>query len=100
MKLEQLLNGVEIVKATADPALEVGALRYDSREVEAGDVFVAITGFATDGHKYIAKAAELGAAVVICEREPEIDIPYVMVKSPAVRWHRWVRHTSDIRRRR
>ncbi|MGM9648662.1 MAG: UDP-N-acetylmuramoyl-L-alanyl-D-glutamate--2,6-diaminopimelate ligase [Butyricicoccaceae bacterium] len=81
MKLEQLLNGVEIVKSTADPALEVGALRYDSREVEAGDVFVAITGFATDGHKYIARAAELGAAAVICEREPEIDIPYVMVQS-------------------
>lgn len=81
MKLQQLLEGVEVIQSTADPEMELGALRYDSRAVKAGDAFVAITGFETDGHRYIGKAVELGAAVIICEKQPEVEIPYVKVVS-------------------
>lgn len=70
MKLKKLLAGLEILSATADPEQEVAAIRYDSRVVEPGDVFVAMRGFATDGHKYIPQAMERGAAAVICEVPP------------------------------
>ncbi|MCD8355381.1 MAG: UDP-N-acetylmuramoyl-L-alanyl-D-glutamate--2,6-diaminopimelate ligase [Clostridia bacterium] len=83
MKLEKVLRGVAVTEQTADAACEIGELKYDSRQVKPGDVFVAITGFETDGHKYIGKAAELGASVVVCEHVPEggIPVPYVRVES-------------------
>lgn len=46
----------------------------DSREACEGAIFVAIRGENTDGHKYIKKAAELGAAAVICDHIPS-DAP-------------------------
>ena len=81
MVLSELLKGIQIVKATASMDLNVSGVSYDSRKTEPGDLFVAVTGFAVDGHNFIPKAAEKGAAVVLCEREPEMDIPYVMVQS-------------------
>lgn len=78
MKLEELLRGVAVERMTADPATEIGEVRYDSRAVGQGDLFVAIRGYATDGHQYIAKALEQGAAAVVCEEAPA-DVPAIVV---------------------
>ena len=42
----------------------------DSRKVIPGALFVAVKGFASDGHDYIASAIEKGAAGIICEHIP------------------------------
>ena len=81
MTLQEILNGVDVVSSTAAMTAEIGELKYDSRAVQPGDVFVAITGYATDGHKYIGKAMEQGAAAVVCERIPEGEVPYIQVAS-------------------
>lgn len=81
MLLSKLLERVEILECTAQPDTEITGISYDSRNTKQGELFVAITGYATDGHKFIPKAAENGAAVVLCERKPEIDIPYILVSS-------------------
>ena len=77
MKLEKILKGVDIAEQTADTGMEIGELKYDSRQVQNGDVFVAITGYETDGHKYIGKAIELGASAIVLEHVPEggISVP-------------------------
>ena len=62
MKLQELLKDVAVKNSTAAQAIEIKEVRYDSRAVQPGDLFVAIRGYATDGHKYIAKAMEQGAA--------------------------------------
>ena len=46
---------------------DISGVAFDSREVQKGYVFVAITGIKTDGHLYIPKAIELGASAIICE---------------------------------
>lgn len=46
---------------------DFSGVTFDSREVQKGYVFVAITGVVTDGHLYIPKAVELGAAAIVCE---------------------------------
>ena len=70
MKLEELLKSVAVKNSTAAADIDIHEVRYDSRAVGPGDLFVAIRGYATDGHKYIAKAMEQGAAAVGCEEAP------------------------------
>ena len=79
MKLRDLLQGVEVVKASADMDMEITSVAYDSRKVTPGGLFVAITGFVTDGNRYILMALEKGAAAIVTAVEPDEDIPYVLV---------------------
>ncbi len=37
-----------------------------------------MTGYETDGHRYIPMALEKGAACVLCEKEPAESVPYVL----------------------
>ena len=79
MKLSEIIEGLEVVEATAGPDMEIAGLCYDSRRARPGSLFVAITGFESDGHRFIGSAAEKGACAVICEKKPECGIPYVLV---------------------
>ena len=79
MKLKELLHGLDVLELHADEALDITGVQYDSRQVTPGALFVAISGFQTDGHKYIPKAMENGAACVVCEKKPEAGIAYVLV---------------------
>lgn len=77
MKLRQLLKNISILDYAADPETEITGVSYDSRQTQPGDLFVAIKGFAADGHRFIPKAVEQGAAVILCEEAPGEGIPYV-----------------------
>ena len=79
MKLHELIKNLSIIEMNADAELEISGVSYDSRKTEKGDMFVAIRGFEADGHKFIPKAVENGAAVILCEEKPSCDIPYVLV---------------------
>jgi UDP-N-acetylmuramoyl-L-alanyl-D-glutamate--2,6-diaminopimelate ligase len=49
----------------------VNSINFDSRQVDNGDVFVAVKGFVSDGHFFIEKAIDLGASTIVCEELPE-----------------------------
>ena len=66
--LAETVNG----ELYGDPAAIASALTTDSREVTDGAIFVAIRGENSDGHTYIAKAASMGAACILCDRLPEV----------------------------
>lgn len=51
----------------------------DSRKVQKGQTFIAIKGLTVDGHNYIDKAIENGASEIICEKDLDIDVPYIKV---------------------
>lgn len=58
-------------------------MQYDSRKIKEGDIFVALKGYTVDGHKYIEKAIERGAKLIILSEDVKnIDksISYVKVK--------------------
>ena len=52
----------------------------DSRKVQPGQLFIALVG-ERDGHDFIPKAMENGAAAVLCSR-PCGDIPAIIVEDP------------------
>ena len=64
------LQGLEPLEVHADLSREITGICYDSRAVKPGNLFVAICGYDTDGHKYIPMALEKGAACVLCEKAP------------------------------
>lgn len=75
MKLKDIL-------LSADVDIEVSGISYNSRLTKPGDVFVAVTGFKTDGHKYAKSAVENGAVCVVCEHEIEgVDVPCIIVEN-------------------
>jgi len=82
MKLEEILNGINIAEILGETSKEISGIHIDSRKVESGHMFVAIKGTQTDGHAYIGKAIEKGASTILCENLPEdIDknITYIKV---------------------
>ena len=81
MKLAQLMKDIEVIKTNVALDTEIENIAYDSRKVTAGSLFVAVTGFVTDGNKYIPMALEKGAVAVVTATEPAQEIPYILVKS-------------------
>ena len=79
MKLRDLLRDLTILETNADMEMTISGVSYDSRKTERGDLFTAMAGYETDGHKFIPMAREKGAACVLCQRRPEGDAPYVLV---------------------
>jgi UDP-N-acetylmuramoyl-L-alanyl-D-glutamate--2,6-diaminopimelate ligase len=79
--LASLLPGVD-VDYPGDVDTVVSGIAYDSRQVEAGDVFVAVPGFVHDGQRFIAEAVATGAVAVVAEADmADIDLP-----SPPALW--------------
>ena len=72
---------IEAVKGPTDIA--INKIDFDSRKIEANDVFVAIRGSISDGHDFIEKAIQKGATAVICDAFPDTinnEVTYVQVK--------------------
>ncbi len=67
--------------AAGDPTIR--GIRDDSRKVAPGDLFVALRGSNSDGHDYLARAVELGAAALLVEASPTEsisgDVPTIRV---------------------
>ena len=81
MKLKELLADVPVLQQHADPEMEISGLCCDSRRAEPGSLFVAVSGFASDGNRFIPSAMAKGAVAVVTAKKPEEDIPYVLVES-------------------
>ncbi len=75
-----LWTAEEIARATggtASGAFQVSGVEMDSRDVLSGDLFVALTGESTDGHRFLDKAFASGAAAAVVDRP--IPQPHVLV---------------------
>jgi len=79
MKLRELLENMNVLETNVSPDTEISGVFYDSRKVQRGSLFVAITGFAADGNRFIPMALSKGAAAVVTAKKPDGDVPYVLV---------------------
>lgn len=82
MILKDLLRGIRVMETIGSEETEISGVAIDSRKVTKGGLFVAMKGTQVDGHKFIPKAIELGAAAILCENLPdnlEEGVAYVVV---------------------
>lgn len=67
MTLESLIKDSGSVLIAGDGTIEISSICCDSRKVIHGSLFVAIKGYANDGHDYIRTAIDKGAAAILFE---------------------------------
>ena len=84
MKLSELISKLNVTRTEGPADADINGVDIDSRRVAKGHLFVAMRGTQTDGHQYIAKAVEQGAAAVLCEELPQTlaeGVSYVQIPS-------------------
>lgn len=69
MDIEQFIEFCDPQNIDGIKPVKLGKLCQDSREVAAGDIFIAVKGYKSDGHIFIREAVDRGASVVITERQ-------------------------------
>ena len=67
MKLKEVLVGLEGLKGKGNLDLDIKGIEKNSREVKEGYLFVAIKGFAVDGHNFIESAIKNGATAILVQ---------------------------------
>lgn len=80
LKLQQLAQwcGGQIKAEHAE--ILVSGTQHDSRDVRPGDLFIAIVGEHFDGHSFVAKAREAGAAAALVSQPVEDELPQILVE--------------------
>lgn len=82
-RLGQILSANDALEVIGNLDVMVNNLTFDSRQVAKGSCFIAVKGTQSDGHSFIDKAIELGAAAIVCEELPETKakgVTYIRVK--------------------
>ena len=74
MTIKELTEGCGTVSCIGNTDIRITAVTDDSRKVTAGTMFVAVKGFASDGHAYIGSAIGKGAAADIPESRNAIAV--------------------------
>lgn len=68
-KFSDVLEFIKPLSVSGQHPERIGKLRQDSRDIEKGDVFIAVKGTKSDGHNFIQEAAERGATVIIADND-------------------------------
>ncbi|MBK8492367.1 MAG: UDP-N-acetylmuramoyl-L-alanyl-D-glutamate--2,6-diaminopimelate ligase [Saprospirales bacterium] len=69
-RLSDILDRIAILRSEGDTSISVRRIGFDSRQVEPGDLFVAVRGVQVDGHRFIAEVLQKGASVIVAEDAP------------------------------
>lgn len=65
----------------ADADIIIKGMRHDSRQIQAGDLFVALVGERVDGHDFVDAARLAGASAALVQRPVKAAIPQLMVEN-------------------
>lgn len=87
MELKKIVSGLEGLKAKGNVDIDITNIDSNSKNIKPGGLFVAIKGFATDGHLYIEDAVKNGAVAVMVDLEEDLkalklpkDVTIIAVK--------------------
>ena len=81
MLLKDVLNNIEYELLSGSLDVNIKDIAYNSKNVKDGFMFVALTGFMVDGHKFIDDALKNGAKVLVVEHDIDVsDATVIKVK--------------------
>ncbi|MCS6906715.1 MAG: Mur ligase domain-containing protein, partial [Anaerolineales bacterium] len=86
-KVAQLLSEIGVLNSLPSmlAEVEIYAITADSRQVQPGMLFVAISGYSVDGHQFIPQAIQNGAAAIVGEKEmPSVSVPFLRVSNSRI----------------
>lgn len=104
MILSELIQAIEPLQVIGKTDVNVHAIQFDSRKVEAGDLFVAQAGTAVDGHTFIPSCVEKGTSVIVLDNSQYLadtkdGVTYVLVKNSeqalGLLAHQWYGRPSE-----
>ena len=72
MRPEDIIRDSGVLEVKGNPDIEITTVCNDSRKVAPGAMFIAVKGHDTDGHAYIGKALEAGAAAIVYEEDSSV----------------------------
>lgn len=83
MRLGNLIKTIDFIELLniEDYDEEIENIKYNSKRVEPGDLFICLTGEHVDGHEYAEEALANGAIACVVERRLSIDAPQIVVSS-------------------
>ena len=90
--LKTILDNIPIQYHSTDKSLNliVSGIQFDSREIEDGQIFVALEGGNVDGHLFIESAIKKGSAAVVgsqpVERWEGLSVPYLQFEDTRTGW--------------
>jgi UDP-N-acetylmuramoyl-L-alanyl-D-glutamate--2,6-diaminopimelate ligase len=75
LRLDRLLDGVEVISVEGDPAADVVDVTYVSTEARPGSLFCCLRGTRADGHDHASDAVARGAVALVVERVLDLPAP-------------------------
>ena len=84
MRLDRIIRDSGCIVVKGNDRIEVSAICDDSRKVSFGSLFVAVKGFAADGHEYIARAIGKGARVIVYEDQEATDFQLAAIDTEGI----------------
>lgn len=73
MKLDRLIEKLDILEINGNRDIDISSIHYDSKSITTDSLFIAIKGYSSDGHKYIENALKKGAKAFLIEDDVNID---------------------------
>ncbi len=80
MNFQKLIAFCEPMSVSGAEPETVGKLCQDSRQIQPGDIFIAVKGTKSDGHNFIGEAVDRGAGIIISEKELDLDKDVAVLK--------------------
>lgn len=71
LDIVQAVGASEFTAPGPDHEINITGVEFDSRKIKLGDLFVPLTGGASDGHDYVVNAIEQGAVATFWSREAD-----------------------------
>ncbi len=99
LKLSDIVKNINAACAS-DNDIVISGVSTDTRTINQGDIFIALSGERFDAHDYIDVAEKNGAAAVVCSKKVEAGVPVLYVDDTLLALHRlaaYYKSTLDIK---
>lgn len=82
IQLKNLINPIDGIKLIGRDDIFIAGIEYDSRNINPGMIFAAISGFKSDGRMFIGDAIKRGASAVLTDKPISVDVPLIISDTP------------------